>query len=586
MKLKKFLSYFLAVTISAVVLSISLYASVELRDDAPTTVTVDVTGAWNIDVSTLFDVAKESHTIWYDEYLDPNEFNVTVNETPEGVYGYDSENKNMFSFDPDYADIGKTFSFTFYVKGNGSGLGTAKNHTITVTVTGPQETTPNAAIDFVNTKLTGLVPLGSYTTIAPDGTTLTGPATANGEIITIDGFLGETISIVKNGDYISTGDSEPQELYIPARPSAPSLTGVMASAAGNDGKIIGLDPTKSYTCFYPYGGRFTVSGETEITGLEPESYVFIVSAVEGESFASMETIVTVPGYPATVNNGLVLPTDSGTLWYGNDVYQIPENTPDPILGGGSYNYDSDSSTLTFNDVSFTTSNRNALRLQDGTITLNINGTNLLKSTNTDDGNAVFGADVTITGTGSLTAEHARNAAFGNDLTIAMTDYTYESVDDRIVIITYKAPAPAPEKPQPTPIDTPHYSNTPPPSPPRAYSIDGGTIDLPNNRNINTDIRFNSKRLTQTEAYIAEKFKAAALGSFETAQKGGWGDIATITISLEKLGFDLEDGTKLYVLIFDTKTKEWHQVEAEVIGGNIIIVTEWSGIFAIVNEKVL
>jgi hypothetical protein len=137
---------------------------------------------------------------------------------------------------------------------------------------------------------------------------------------------------------------------------------------------------------------------------------------------------------------------------------------------------------------------------------------------------------------------------------------------------------------PRPVNTPIYSNTPPPSPPKVYTIDGGTISLPlNNKKINTDIRYNSKRLTQTEEYIAEKFKATALGSFETAQKGGWGDIATITISLEKLGFDLKDGTKLYVLIFDTKTKEWHQVEAEVIDGNIVIVTEYSGIFAIIAE---
>ncbi|MDR0943062.1 MAG: hypothetical protein LBM41_00830 [Ruminococcus sp.] len=593
MKLKKLLSYFLAFAICATVLSISLYASVTLKPTAPTTATVDITGEWNIDVSTLFEFERVSHTIWYDEYLDPSGFSVTVNETPEGAYGYDSENKNMFSFEPDYADAGNTFSFTFYVRGSGGMLGTENNHTITVTVTANQEDTPNAIIDFVNDRLTGLVPFENYTLSAPDGTTLSDAATENGELTTIDGFLGETTSIVKNGDGISTVDSDPQIIELPDRPSAPSLTGVMASAAGNDGKIIGLDTAKTYKC-----SDNTYTDVTEITGLAPGEYTVYIAAVKDVSFASMEATVVVPEYPTTVNNALILPAGLSSLWYGNDIYQIPQNISHPLLGGGSYSYDSVSSTLTFNNVSFTTSSYHALRLQGDPKTLNINGTNLIKSTSINIGNAVVGA-VTITGTGSLTAEHARGPVFSQLPTVEMTDYTWEEIDDKKVIITYKAPKPVitPEpKPEPQPANTPHYSNTPPPSPPivpKTYTIDGGTITLPsNNPKIKTEIRFNSKRTAQTIEYVADKWGIEALSCFETAQKGGWGDkenlpvSATITISLEKLGLKVSDGTEFIVLIFDTKTKTWHQVEAVVIDGNIVIETEYSGIFVIVKEKVL
>jgi hypothetical protein len=220
----------------------------------------------------------------------------------------------------------------------------------------------------------------------------------------------------------------------------------------------------------------------------------------------------------------------------------------------------------------------------GTGNVNFTGGNMLLSGKTSAANSgsvtPFIAAINYENADGSAAVRVDNTEI--DLSTVKYIKTYESLSDYL----RDYPRATPEIPS-APTSTPYYSNTPPPSPPQALTIDGGTISLStNNKTINTDIRFNSKRLTQTEAYIAEKFKTTALGSFETAQKGGWGDIATITISLEKLGFDLEDGTKLYVLIFDTKTKEWQQVEAIVENGNIIIVTEWSGIFAVVNEKVL
>jgi hypothetical protein len=159
--------------------------------------------------------------------------------------------------------------------------------------------------------------------------------------------------------------------------------------------------------------------------------------------------------------------------------------------------------------------------------------------------------------------------------------TYETLSD------YLKDYPRATTPEPAPVNSP-YNNPAPPSPLIALTdFDSGENvgSIRTSKTVKTLVRFNSKRLAQTEEYVVEKWSVDALGSFETRQKGGWGATATITISLEKLGFELEDGTKLYVLIFDTKNKKWYEAEAEIIDGNIVIVTEWSGVFAIVAEEV-
>jgi hypothetical protein len=156
---------------------------------------------------------------------------------------------------------------------------------------------------------------------------------------------------------------------------------------------------------------------------------------------------------------------------------------------------------------------------------------------------------------------------------------------------------AAEEPKPEPENKPYYSNTPPPSPPTASLalieyIDNekvGEISLhltSNMQKFSSYVRINSNRTAQTEEYIKSNWNVTALGSFETAQRGGWGDIATLSVSLEDLGFEVSNGTKLYVLIFDTKNKIWHEVEAIIENGEVVIVTEYSGIFGIVNEKVI
>jgi hypothetical protein len=115
----------------------------------------------------------------------------------------------------------------------------------------------------------------------------------------------------------------------------------------------------------------------------------------------------------------------------------------------------------------------------------------------------------------------------------------------------------------------------------------GSISLPLTSvtgQILTDIRFDSKRTAQTEEYIKNRWGIEVLASFETAQQGGWGAEATITIPLEKFGFEVGDITELYALIYDTKKKKWYKAEIEIVNEEIVIKTERSGVFAIVADS--
>jgi hypothetical protein len=122
-------------------------------------------------------------------------------------------------------------------------------------------------------------------------------------------------------------------------------------------------------------------------------------------------------------------------------------------------------------------------------------------------------------------------------------------------------------------------------------IDGeevGSIELPINSKtgqILTELYFETESINFAQDYIANKWKTDILGSYETAQKGGWGDIATLTVSMDKLGFSAEEGTELYALIYDTKANKWYQAVAVIEGGNVVIETKRTGVVTIVTQKV-
>jgi hypothetical protein len=101
----------------------------------------------------------------------------------------------------------------------------------------------------------------------------------------------------------------------------------------------------------------------------------------------------------------------------------------------------------------------------------------------------------------------------------------------------------------------------------------------------TKVYFKSALIDSAQKYISKKWKTDILGSFETANKGGWGDTAEVTASLEKLGLSADDGTRLYALIYDTKTKKWFQTQAIVVGDEVVVNTTRSGVFTIVNRPI-
>jgi hypothetical protein len=116
----------------------------------------------------------------------------------------------------------------------------------------------------------------------------------------------------------------------------------------------------------------------------------------------------------------------------------------------------------------------------------------------------------------------------------------------------------------------------------------GTINLPiteKTGQILTGLHFETQRIYTVQNYISKKWDVEILGAFETAQKGGWGDKATLSVSLENLGFERDTGTRLYALIYDTKAKKWYQADAVVVNGEVVIQTTRTGIVTIVSDSV-
>lgn len=153
------------------------------------------------------------------------------------------------------------------------------------------EPTPNAAINFTAETLTALVPGAGYLV---NGTAFRADET--GALAMDASWLGTAISIVKQGDQVTTTDSAPQTLEIPARPMAPSgVQGVNETFAGEqDGKLTGLATTMAYRALQAEAW-IPCPGE-EVTGLAPGTYEIRFQATD-TSFASPAIQVTIGAGP-------------------------------------------------------------------------------------------------------------------------------------------------------------------------------------------------------------------------------------------------------------------------------------------------
>ncbi|MEK5467963.1 S-layer homology domain-containing protein [Paenibacillus sp. FSL R7-0210] len=179
-------------------------------------------------------------------------------------------------------------------------------HSVTVNAYVPTaETTPAAVIDYAAEQLSGLIANGTYTV---NGTAVT--ATAAGTLVLEQSWLGESLSIVKQGNSTTTVDSAAQVLVIPSRPAAP--TGVTATDEmaidANNGTLANVTTAMEYKP--STGGVWKDVTGTSVTGLSPGTYEVRVR-LTASSFISESHSVTVKEYVPTIET-----TPAAVIDYG------------------------------------------------------------------------------------------------------------------------------------------------------------------------------------------------------------------------------------------------------------------------------
>jgi hypothetical protein len=101
----------------------------------------------------------------------------------------------------------------------------------------------------------------------------------------------------------------------------------------------------------------------------------------------------------------------------------------------------------------------------------------------------------------------------------------------------------------------------------------------------TGLKFETEAIEAAQEYIIKRWDSNILASYETKQKASWGDTATLSISMDKLGFSASEDVKLYALIYDTANKKWYQSGVEISDGNVIVKTKRAGIITIVTDPI-
>jgi hypothetical protein len=645
-RMTKFLSVIAAV-MSIFVLMITASASVSVKSSAPDTAEVTFGGElrYNLynDIKQWFDYQRQEIN---EDIIDENieiVLPIVVDTEPAGSYNYESA---MFTFIPAEGDIGKTFDFTFNVEGSliyGRAERSKASHTVRVTVTNNREATPNISIDYANNQLTGFLP-GHYTIAYSDITSafnyLTDPS-----MEVQHQWTGKRISIVKSGNFTTLADSLPQYIDIPAIPAAPTLI-YSTTLAPDDGRITNLEKNKTYE--YNLNNsptKKTITGVREIKGLAPGDYSVRYPATES-SFASASLRVRVNDYSAerlltpsslSISPGTLTPTlqndvveytatvpydvskvtisaDSDRLnnglgekslsvgentflvyfWESSMVthrfYYItvirqpkpqsaqpnPEPKPTPSSPSNtSSNTPSYSSPSPSPSLSPSTPKYEPGEAQEFTTKSGITST----VTVSEDGVTV---EAGLNKSGSLNSE-ATSAAVKKAAEIAKENGE-SSVTIDLPVGTTGLSKSTVKKLIEAAGDMAVQVNVP-------TVFDGeavGSISVPlteTTGQILTGMTFKTDRTQQFENYVTNKWSTAVLGSFETAQKGGWGGTATLSVSMDKLGFSADDGTKLYAIIYDSKTGKLYQVPAVIDGGNVVFETKRTGIVTIVTANV-
>ena len=143
-----------------------------------------------------------------------------------------------------------------------------------------EETIPNASINFVTEKLTGLVPGATYSI---NNTTVNADSSGN---VPIDkSWMGVRSTIIKKGvPADGTSDSEPQILHIPARPGAPeNISWTNVTGMTDNGTITNVNEMMEYKLSTATTWT-SITGNT-VTDLAPGEYsVRWKATADGEEY--------------------------------------------------------------------------------------------------------------------------------------------------------------------------------------------------------------------------------------------------------------------------------------------------------------
>lgn len=165
----------------------------------------------------------------------------------------------------------------------------------------PAEDTPEAEIDFLNERFTGLSQ-GEYSVTA-NGVVYAVFADVSGETGIDQNWFAKTVFIVKNGDGAVTSDSAAQSLAVPARPAAVYVTGSdIAPGTPQSGSLFGVTAAMEYR---PERGSVWFDGPvsgSSVSGLVSGVYLVRVKATES-SFAGFTGEAVIATGPAAFLSG-------------------------------------------------------------------------------------------------------------------------------------------------------------------------------------------------------------------------------------------------------------------------------------------
>jgi len=147
-----------------------------------------------------------------------------------------------------------------------------------------REATPNASIDYVNEKLTGLAAGAGYTIGGVDKV-----ADASGEVDINPAWVGNHALPVIKTNTTADCNSDAQLLDVPARPAPPSVAAIQPSTPGGTGGIRGTTADMEYSAD---NILWTDCSAGSTTGLAQATYYVRLKAAAG-SFTGLSATVTV-----------------------------------------------------------------------------------------------------------------------------------------------------------------------------------------------------------------------------------------------------------------------------------------------------